>query len=86
MDTSGFYKYDIDDTLELFFGPNFVAGPTFELDRNNLEDRDNALNGSDWHHWYWFDTEEEAIAALVPPADPEDPEEPVDPPFDPNEP
>lgn len=82
MDTSGFYKYDSDDTLELFFGPNFVAGPTFELDRNIPDDRDNALNGSSWHHWYWFDTEAEAIAALVPVP----PEEPVDPPVDPEEP
>jgi len=58
MDTSGFYHLDGD----LLFGPNFVDGPNFSLDRNNPEDRDNDLNGSATHGWYWFDSEEEAKA------------------------
>jgi hypothetical protein len=57
MDTSGFYFADGQD---LYFGPNFVQGPTFSLDRDVPEDRDNDLNGSSTHGWYWFDTEAEA--------------------------
>lgn len=57
MDTSGFYFVDGE---ELFFGPNFVSGPNFELNRDDPEDRDNDLNGSATHGWYWFDSEEEA--------------------------
>lgn len=57
MDTSGFY---FTDDGELYFGPNFVEGPTFSLNRDTPDDRDNDLNGSSVHHWYWFDSEEEA--------------------------
>lgn len=59
MDTSGFYFVDGED---LYFGPNFVSAPTFELLRERPEDRDNDLNGSATHGWYWFDTEAEAKA------------------------
>lgn len=82
MDTSGFYRYDRLDTGELFFGPNFVDGPNFSLRRENMDDRNNDLNGSSWTEWFWFDTEEEAIAALVTPWQ----EEPADPPVDPEAP
>lgn len=80
MDTSGFYHYDPDDK-EIYFGPNFVDGPGFSLRRENLADRDNSINGSSWTGWYWFDTEEDARAALVPPP-PADP--PADPPAEPD--
>lgn len=62
MDTSGFYKWD----QEMLHGPNFVTGPDFELLRERMEDRDNTINGSEIHGWFWFDTEEEAYAALAP--------------------
>lgn len=77
MDTSGFYRWDDFDEM-LYFGPNFVDGPygSFSLRREDMDDRNNEINGSDVHGWFWFDTEAEATAALVPAPPPVEPEEP----------
>ena len=57
MDTSGFYYSDGE---ELHYASVRVTGPNFSLNRNVPDDRDNNLNGSETHGWYWFETEEEA--------------------------
>lgn len=53
-DTSGFYGYMWGD---LYYAPNFVTGPGFNLERTIPEDRLRETNG-----WRWFDTEAEALA------------------------
>lgn len=74
-DESGFYKY-VADEYTLHHGPNFVSGPGFDLDRNVLEHRDNELNGSDVHGWFWFETTAEAVEFFDPQEPPEEPIEP----------
>lgn len=50
--TSGFYKYQDN---QLFYGPNFVYGPTFELLKGLKDTYTYPVDG-----WYYFDTEAEA--------------------------
>lgn len=77
-DESGFYAYEA-ESYTLLFGPNFVDGPygSFSLRRDNPDDRDNAINGSETTGWYWFETEAEAIVFFnvqdPPPIDPDAP-------------
>lgn len=52
MDTSGFYKLDID---ELLFVPNFIYSKDFELLREKHAEYNYPIFG-----WYWFETEEDA--------------------------
>jgi hypothetical protein len=51
-DTSGFYKYQDN---ELYYGPNFVYGPTFELLKGVKDTYTYPVDG-----WYYFDTIEDA--------------------------
>lgn len=55
METSGFYKLD----NELMFAPNFVSAKDWELRRENKD-----IYLYPYFGWYWFDSEEEAQAAL----------------------
>ena len=52
MNTSGFYKFQDN---ELFHGPAFVYGPTFELLSSQKDIYTYPVDG-----WYWFDIEDDA--------------------------
>ena len=54
--TSGFYKKDNE---ELFYAPNIVEGNRFVLVAQDKDQYEYPVDG-----WYWFDSEEEAIATL----------------------
>lgn len=58
VDPSGFYK--LDPSGELLHGPNFVYGPDFTLLRELKDTYSYPVNG-----WSWFDTFEQAQAALL---------------------
>ena len=54
----GFYKWD--EVAEiLLFGPNFVLNANYELRAESHDQYTYPVDG-----WYWFDSEEEAKAAL----------------------
>ena len=53
MSTDGFYKL-IDG--ELLYAPNFVAGPGYELVKEEKDNYSYPING-----WSWFDSEEDAL-------------------------
>jgi len=52
-----FYKRENE---ELQVAPMFVSGPGFELDVDNKDDHEYPVEG-----WYWFDSLDEAMAALM---------------------
>ena len=54
MDTSGFYNKDF-----MLRAGKFVHGPGFSLVREQKDTYTSPVNG-----WYWFDSVEEAAAAL----------------------
>lgn len=49
----GFYLYE----EELLYAPNFVHAPDYSLTKEQKDNYSYPNNG-----WYWFDSEEEAIA------------------------
>lgn len=57
MDTSGFYK---SEGGQILFGPNFVLNAKYELHRESKDQYEYPVDG-----WYWFDSEEEAMSALM---------------------
>lgn len=59
----GFYKLDGD---VLLFGPNFVLNADWQLwaDEKDFYLAEGILP---YEGWYWFDSEDEARAALIPP-------------------
>ena len=57
--TDGFYKID-PETGELLYAPNAVYGPGFTLLQDEKEQHQYPVDG-----WHWFDSEDEARAALV---------------------
>lgn len=59
MDTSGFYKLDVD----LLYGPNFVLNANYELRRETHDQHSYPIDG-----WFWFDSEQEARLFLGLPA------------------
>jgi len=54
MDTSGFYKLDL-QSGGIVFAPNFVHGPSFVLSRDDNESKLGEIAG-----WRWFESENEA--------------------------
>lgn len=65
--SAGWYKLQPatrDEPAQLFYGPNFVVGPGFELRTTRTADRDNARGTRDGVHggWHWFDSEADARA------------------------
>ena len=55
--TSGFYK---EENGELLYGPNFVLNKNYELRKETHDQHTYPVDG-----WYWFDSEEEALALLI---------------------
>ena len=49
--------YSVDEGGSLFYGPNYVLGPGFELRRELKDTYEYPVHG-----WFWFDSNEEAIA------------------------
>lgn len=62
-DTSGFYAM-LDG--ELYHAPNFVSGPGFDLNRDNMEHRATGAGP-----WEWHESREDAEAWLTFPEDEE---------------
>lgn len=60
MNASGFYKCD-SETGEILYAPNGVYAPTFTLLKEDHAAYEYPQDG-----WHWFDSEEEATAALLP--------------------
>jgi len=56
-----FYKRDGETLMQ---APNFVLGPDFSLTTENHAEHQYPIEG-----WYWFDTLDEAMTALVSPPD-----------------
>jgi hypothetical protein len=63
-DTSGFYRMS-EETL--FFAPNAVRAPTYDLFRKDKDTYTYPVEG-----WYWFDTREAARAFFGLPLEPSD--------------
>jgi hypothetical protein len=55
--TSGFYK---EENGGLIYGPNFVLNKNYELRKETHDQHTYPVDG-----WYWFDSEEEALALLI---------------------
>lgn len=51
----GFYRWSVEDDM-VFYAPNFVSSPTFELTKELKDTYTYPIGG-----WYWFDTRSEAI-------------------------